>query len=200
METDCSWAENVFVCKGNLVHENVDSGKCLYARNAIVERSVDVYNDDWGLFGVVDCLELRRSPSGCLIEKYGDRFQLTIVEYKVRAPKTGSFRYEDGMQLLAQKICVDEIFKTDCKTCFYYADTRKRIKAEFHEEDYTFLRETLAKMNELREACVIPPVKAGQYCGGCSLKDICMPKGEKSRNAKAAEHAVHHSSGGLSEP
>lgn len=109
METDCSWAEDGFVCKGNLVHENVDAGKCGSARNAIVERSVKVYNDDWGLFGVIDCLELRRSPSGSFIEKYGERFELTIVEYKVRSPKTGDFRHEDGMQLLAQKICADGI-------------------------------------------------------------------------------------------
>lgn len=186
METDCSWAENEFVCKGNLVHENVDAGKCGSARNAIVERSVKVYNDDWGLFGVINCLELRHSPSGSFIEKYGGCFGLTIVEYKVRSPKTGDFRHEDGMQLLAQKICADGIFKTDCKTLFYYADTRKRVRVEFFEEDYGFLRSTLAEMNALRESCVIPPIRNGQYCGGCSLKDICMPKEGKRRNAKTA--------------
>lgn len=179
IETDCSWAENVFVCKGNLAHENVDSGKSLSARSALVERSVRVYNDDWGLFGVIDCLELRCASSGCFIEKYGKRFELTIVEYKVRSPKIGNFRPEDGMQLLAQKICADSIFKTDCKTAFYYADTRKRVKAEFDEKDYTFLRSTLAEMIALREASAIPPIRKGQYCGGCSLKDICMPKGVK---------------------
>lgn len=180
METDCSWAENAFVCKGNLVHENVDTGKTLSARNTIAERSVRVYNDDWELFGVIDCLELRRSASGCFIEKYDKRFELTIVEYKVRSPKTGGFRHEDGMQLLAQKICVDAIFKTDCNTFFYYADTRKRVKVEFHKEDYAFLKTTLSQMKTLHEASVIPPIRKGQYCGGCSLKDICMPKGAKS--------------------
>jgi len=200
METDCSWAENVFVCKGNLVHENVDSGKCLSARNAILERSVKVYNDEWGLFGVIDCLELRRSSSGCWIEKYGERFHLTIVEYKVRSPKSGTFRHEDGMQLLAQKICADNIFKTDCKTFFYYADTRKRVQVQFCKEDYTFLKTTLAEMNMLRDSSTIPPIKDGQYCGGCSLKDICMPKGGKIRHAKAVKHAVHNPSGGISRP
>lgn len=181
MEIDCSWAENVFVSKGNLVHENVDAGKAFSARNAIIERSVKVYNDAWGLFGVIDCLELRRSPSGCFVEKYGEKFDLTIVEYKVRSPKTGNYRNEDAMQLLAQKICVDGIFKTDCKTFFYYADTKKRVKVEFHKEDYEFLKKALAEINLLRETSVIPPVRAGQYCSGCSLKDICMPKGVKKR-------------------
>lgn len=183
MEIDCSWAENAFVCKGNLAHENVDAGKCFSSRNAIIERSIRVYNDDWGLFGVIDCLELRRSASGCLIEKYGERFEPSIVEYKVRSPKDGDFRYEDGMQLLAQKLCADAIFKADCKTFFYYADTRKRVRAEFREEDYAFLKTTLARMNALRAASVIPPIRKGQYCGGCSLKDICMPKGGISRRA-----------------
>lgn len=179
IETDCSWAENAFVCKGNIAHENVDAGKSLSTRNAIVERSVKVYNDDWGLFGVIDCLELRRSAAGCYLEKYGERFELTIVEYKVRSPKTGDYRYEDGMQLLAQKICVDSIFATDCKTFFYYTDTRRRIRAQFGEEDYAFLRKTLAEMDGLREISAIPPIRKGQYCGGCSLKDICIPKGGK---------------------
>ncbi|XOQ43756.1 MAG: CRISPR-associated exonuclease Cas4 [Clostridium sp.] len=185
METDCSWAENVFVCKGNLMHENVDSGKCLFARHAIIERGVTVYNDDWGLFGIIDCLELRRASSGCWIEKYKDHFDLTVVEYKVRAPKNGDYRHEDGMQLLAQKICVDSIFKTNCKTAFYYADTRKRVKVEFHEDDYAFLRSTLTEMNMLRESCTIPPIKDGQYCGGCSLKDICMPKGGRRSSCES---------------
>lgn len=103
MEIVCSWAENAFVCKGNLVHESVDTGKCLSARNAIVERSVRVYNDEWGLFGVIDCLELRRSVSGCFIEKYGERFELTIVEYKVRSPKTGDFPVRTACSCLLRK-------------------------------------------------------------------------------------------------
>ncbi|CAB1238893.1 CRISPR-associated exonuclease Cas4 [Ruminococcaceae bacterium BL-4] len=186
METDCSWAENVFVCKGNLIHENVDAGKCGSTRGAITERSIKVYNDNWGLFGVIDCLELRRSSSGSFIEKYNGRFVLTIVEYKVRSPKTSDFRREDAMQLLAQKICADDIFKTNCRTFFYYADTRKRIRVDFCEDDYDFLRLTLSEMKALRDACVIPPIRDGQYCGGCSLKDICMPKGEKRHHAKTA--------------
>ena len=44
IETDCSWAENVFVCKGNLTHENVDAGKFSSARNAIAERYFNVFD------------------------------------------------------------------------------------------------------------------------------------------------------------
>ncbi len=181
MEIDCSWAENVFVCKGNLVHKNVDAGKCSSARNVIVERSIKVYNDDWGLFGVIDCLELRHNSAGCYIEKYGSCFDLTIVEYKLHSPKFGDYRREDAMQLLTQKICVDSIFSTNCQTCFYYADTRKRVKVEFSKDDYSFLKATLNEIKALSEKSVIPPVRKGQYCGGCSLKDLCMSKGGKKR-------------------
>lgn len=179
MEIDCSWAENEFVTRGSLVHENVEAGNYSFSRGVITERAVKVYNDEWGLFGVVDCLELRRAPSGCLIEKYDGRFALTIVEYKVRSPKVGDYRLEDGMQLLAQKICVDNIFNTNCLTFFYYADTKKRVKVQFSSEDYTFLKTTLANMRELKDKSIIPPIKKGQYCSGCSLKDICLPKGVK---------------------
>jgi CRISPR-associated exonuclease Cas4 len=174
METDCAWAENVFVSRGNLAHERANEGKVSSAYGTVQERSVRVYNDEWDLFGVVDCLELKRSANGVTLPDREGKYAVCIVEYKVTAPKKGE-RIEDKMQLLGQKICVDSLFGCDAETCFYYQDTRKREKVVFEQADYTFLRETLSAMRTLKEAGKIPPVRKGQYCGGCSLKDICLP-------------------------
>jgi CRISPR-associated exonuclease Cas4 len=174
METDCAWAENIFVSRGNLAHERVDEGRISSAYGTLQERSVRVYNDEWGLFGVVDCLELKRAENGVAIPDREGKYSVCIVEYKVTAPKKGE-RREDKMQLLGQKICVDSIFGCDSDTYFYYHDTRKREKVVFAKEDYDFLRETIIKMQEWKGAGVIPPIAEGQYCGGCSLKDICLP-------------------------
>ena len=60
----CDWSENAFVNRAKLIHERVDGGKPTALRGSIVERSVQVYDDEWGLFGVLDALELKPSDHG----------------------------------------------------------------------------------------------------------------------------------------
>ncbi|MEG1706915.1 MAG: Dna2/Cas4 domain-containing protein, partial [Clostridia bacterium] len=176
MELECDWVENYFVVRGNLAHTVTNSGYKTSSRHNIVERSVRVYNDEWNIFGVIDNLELKYSDEGAYIRKYDNRFNVCIVEYKVTAPKNQEYRREDAMQLLAQKICVDSLFNTQSETVFYYADTKKRIKVNFTETDYDFLKQTLFLMRQLKERGVVPDIMDKQYCSGCSFKDICMPK------------------------
>lgn len=175
IEFDCSFAENFYVYRGNLVHQNVDNNKCIKSRGVIHENSVKVYNDEWGIYGVIDCLELRKNKDGAFISKYDDNFLLTVVEYKATSPKEDKFRYEDKMQLLAQKICVDNLFNTNSKTYFYYANTKKRISVDFIEEDYNFLKKTIKEMLEFTKNEEIPPINPKQHCSGCSIKNICLP-------------------------
>ena len=80
------------------------------------------------------------------------------------------------MQLLAQKICVDSMFGVDCSACFYFADSRQRLPVAFGPEDEQRLREVLAAIRRARSGGGLPPVRRGQYCSGCSVKDICLPK------------------------
>ncbi len=178
MENDCAWAENVFVCRGNLAHARVEEGTSTLFRGARQERSVHVYNDEWGLFGVADCIEFKRenNPKNCVtLGKYEGHYSVHIVEYKVTAPKDGGYRREDAMQLLGQKICVDGLFGCDANTYFFYSDTHRREYVVFENRDYEFLRFVLDEMREFRQSGIIPPIKERQYCGGCSLKDICLP-------------------------
>ncbi len=173
--TDCSFAENAFVYKGKVVHEHVDTHRGVASRGVLHENSVHVYHDTWGISGVIDCLELRKDANGVEIPHRQGRYQVTIVEYKVTAPKQGGYRPEDAMQLLAQKICVDALFATDCATCFYYADTKKRVPVAFVAQDYQQLQEVLCQMRTLLHTGCIPPIPDKQHCSGCSLKDICLP-------------------------
>lgn len=175
IEIDCSFTENIFVVKGDLVHDRVNSGQAFSSKGVIHENTVRVYNDDWGIFGVLDCIELSRSSRGTYIAKYGDKYEATIVEYKLSAPKKGINRPEDVIQILAQKICVDSLFGCDCKCCFYYDDTKKRAAVTFSLEDYELLKLTLQQINTAKENGIIPPVRKSQNCSGCSMKDICLP-------------------------
>lgn len=172
---DCAWSENFFVCRGNLAHEKVIEGKITSAYGTVQERSVRVYNDEWDLYGVLDCLEFRKSEGGVVLPQREGKYAVSIVEYKVTAPKANVFRREDAMQLLGQKICVDGLFGCNAETFFFYKDTHRRERVIFSREDYDFLRKTLAEMRVLLSSGIIPPISKGQYCGGCSFKDICLP-------------------------
>lgn len=174
--TDCSWAENAFVAKGNLVHQRTDSGETTFSHSKITVRNVKVFHDDLDIYGVADCMELIRDEKGVYVKKYNGYFSVRIVEYKPTAPKSGQERYEDKMQLLAQKLCIDNALGCDSQTYFYYADANKRSQVVFSEDDKSFLENTVADMKRLFAAHIIPEKKTSQYCSGCSLSDICFPR------------------------
>ena len=72
LEVNDDWAENAFVVKANLLHENVHSGERNFEnKRKIVRSDVSVYNDDpkYNIFGVVDCIEFVRDKSGDYIDR-----------------------------------------------------------------------------------------------------------------------------------
>lgn len=179
----CDWTENQFVNKAKLLHENVDDRKSRIHAGVYTEHSVQVYNDELNVFGILDCLCLTPDDNGCFIEKYGARFRLSIIEYKPSSTKKEEAEYADRMQLLAQKICVDAVFQTDCDVYIYYSDIRRRRTISFAPKDSENLKKIINSIKESYRAGLIPLMRKSQYCGGCSMKDICLPKAGK-RNAK----------------
>lgn len=163
LEIDRAWSENYFVVKANAVHERVHSGESFSARGRKRYTDVDIWDDELGLVGKLDCLE--ESAAG-----------LCIVEYKPTKPKTDIIRHDDAMQLYAQKLCTDRLFKADCIAEIYYADVKKRFTVifdtSFNEELLTILSEMRSYISEGR----IPVIRKGQKCSGCSMKDMCMPQ------------------------
>ena len=171
IEIDRAWAENYFVARAEIVHKRAHSEQDYKIRSKRVYTSVKVWNDEYGIYGVTDCVE----------EENG---RLSIVEYKPTMPKESTFREEDAMQVFAQKLCADQVFGCDCDALLYYADKRKRVKLPFDTEYEKYkdkLIKLLNQMRELRQEGKIPPVQKGQYCIGCSMKDICIPGAAKTR-------------------
>ena len=168
MELDCAWAENYYVTKSDLLHRRVHEEGMYSSKDKQCYTAVTVYCDLPGLelYGVTDCLEVKNGV-------------YSIVEYKPTKPKAEDYRHEDLMQVFAQKLCVDFVFGCDCEGYLYYADVKKRVRlplSEHYNEYIAELKEILANIKEHITSGVIPPVKKGQYCNGCSMKDICMPK------------------------
>ena len=198
LEIDKAWAENVFVTKANLMHERVhDPNRNYTVRGRKVFTSVPVYNDleEYNLYGVMDCLECKESKDGVDAFHDGKKYKLCIVEYKPTKSKQQTHRKDDLMQIFAQKICVDYVFHCDCETILYYADVKQRIPVGFTDSYREFdneLKDLLCEMRtNLREG-IIPPIKKGQQCSGCSMKDLCMPSSLKKsyRFQKELQHVL----------
>ena len=188
LEIDKAWAENVFVTKANLMHNRVhDPERNYISRGKKVYTSVPVYNDldEYNLYGVTDCLEMTEDKSGISIGGSEGKYKICIVEYKPTKPKNEGYYEEDLMQVFAQKICVDYVFGGDCEAVLYYADVKKRIQLPLKDNFEVYNRKLIELLKEIRtnfEQGVIPPIRKGQKCSGCSMKDLCMPSIKKSRD------------------
>lgn len=191
LKIDCAWAENYFVTKANLLHKRVHESEIHYfSRDKKAITTLNVYNDSeaYGIYGVLDCLELSISESGVKIDSSGKKYKLSIVEYKPTAPNDCEFNLADAVQVFAQKICVDNIFATNCQGIIYYSNIKKRVVLPF-EEQYEFydslLKKTLVNMRKFLEKEEIPPISKDQYCKACSFKDLCMPSKKKYNSVKS---------------
>lgn len=180
LELNQDWAENVAVVNANLLHENVHSDKPRYLpKGVIAKNSVTVWNDELSLSGVCDCIEFVPDKNGIEIPEENGKFRVRIIEYKPTAPKNEPFHPIDAIQVYAQKICADNIWKCNSEAYIYYASTRKRVKLPFDEcgDDYhKMLLKYLSEMKKIIDSHVIPPCEKGQVCSGCSLHNDCFPK------------------------
>lgn len=184
LEINNDWAENAFVVKANIMHENVHSGERNFSDNRrIVRSAVSIYNDDpvYDIYGVADCIEFVRSADGDYISRLNGNYTVNIVEFKPQPPKCGDFHESDAIQVFAQKICVDYVFKCNSVGYLYYSKTRRRVKLPFEEEYKKYdnqLIDYLTKMRNILESAEIPLRIKGQKCSGCSISDLCFPKGK----------------------
>ena len=185
LEIDKAWAENGFVTKANLMHNRVhDPERNYISRGKKVYTSVPVYNDldEYNLYGVIDCLEMTEDKNGVSINRSQNKYNICIVEYKPTKPKNAVYHEADLMQVFAQKICVDYVFGSDSEAVLYYADVKKRIELPLKEKFEVYdrqLKEVLKDMRNYFKQGVIPPIRKGQKCSGCSMKDLCMPSIKK---------------------
>ncbi len=188
MEIDRAWAENAFVTKSNLQHERVHNPDNHYtARGKKVFTSVPVYNDleEYNLYGVTDCLELTEDREGVSVHGSEGRYRICIVEYKPTQPTNKTYHEEDLMQVFAQKICVDYVFDCDCDAVLYYANVKKRVPLPLRENYDVYRVQLLQMLTEMRgylQQGRIPPIRKGQKCQGCSMKDLCMPRIKQPKN------------------
>lgn len=180
LEVNNDWAENAYVVKANLLHEKVHDGDHEYKfRDKIVKTSVSIYNDEYDIFGVADCVEFVRSKDGVEIPGLEGSFKVCIVEYKPKPPQESNFHESDAIQVFAQKICADYVWKCNSEAFLYYGEKRRRVELPFQDvafsdKFYKLLVEYLNAMRNILANGEIPKKIKSQKCSGCSLSDYCF--------------------------
>ncbi len=165
IHTERVWAENALTYLGRREHRRVESAQTSVRGRVIEERSVQLYSDIMGIYGVADVVEYQYLDFG---------LQVTPIEYKHGSPKSHS---ADEVQLCAQAICLEEMhgIRID-KGYLFYQSHKRRIGIEFSEELRTLTIATIEETRRLLEAQILPEAIKRRECAACSLNAQCLPR------------------------
>lgn len=177
------WEENLFTAKGRQMHENCHDAEFSETRkNVIISRAMPVYSRELGVSGECDVVEFRKSGDGIALFGYEGRYSVYPIEYKRGEPKADDC---DALQLAAQAICLEEMLACEInRGALFYGKTKRRQEIEISVELKSRAANLLDEMHRLFKSGHIPRVKPTKRCQSCSLKEICLPKLYRLRDAK----------------
>lgn len=175
------WAENVLTYGGNKFHEKSHNPYIEEARgHYFISRNLPVYSDKLRIYGVSDVVEFLKNDEGIRIKEKKDLYIPYAVEYKYGKEKQSDI---DIMQLVAQTMCLEEMFSIKINLGYiYYGRTRRRLEVDVTEELKNKVYKTVNEMYEYFEREEIPVVEYQKHCRSCSLFDICNPKIKSKEN------------------
>lgn len=78
-------------------------------------------------------------------------------------------------------MCLEEMFSTKISEgAIFYGETRRRENVEFSEKLRNEVIASFEEMHQYYDRGYTPKVKKSKACNSCSLKEICLPKLEKT--------------------
>ena len=178
------WAENEHTVIGELMHKKAHDPYLTEKRKDIlVVRALPVSSRSMGVSGECDIVEFHKCEDG--VKLYGHRgtYSLYPIEYKKGKPKASN---EDELQLMAQAMCLEEMFSTKItEGAIFYGETRRRKPIVFTDELRDEVKKIFGEMHDYYDRNYTPKVNTSKRCVSCSLKDFCMPKIDKSGSVKS---------------
>lgn len=177
------WAENEHTVIGELMHKKAHDPYLTEKRkDTIIARALPVASRELGVTGECDVVEFHRCEDGIRLHGHRGLFSVYPIEYKKGKPKATE---EDQLQLAAQAMCLEEMFSTQImEGALFYGETKRREVVEITEALRREVRETFLEMHQYYERKYTPKVKMSKGCNRCSLKEICMPRLEKTISVK----------------
>ena len=175
------WEENLRTTEGRLLHERAHDTSVRERRgNVITVRGVSVSSPTLGVSGQCDVLEYHASPNGVPLAGEEGTWLPYPVEYKRGSTKENP---ADRLQLCGQAMCLEEMLCCDIpEGALFYGETRRREIVLFTDELREQVRGCLAEMRQLYQRGHTPKVKPSRSCKACSLKELCLPKLNKTRS------------------
>ena len=177
------WAENVHTVTGELMHKKAHDPHLTEKRkDTIIVRALPVSSRELGISGECDVVEFQKCEDGIQLHGHRGLYSVFPVEYKKGKPKLTE---EDKLQVVAQALCLEEMFSTRvAQGAIFYGETRRREQIEITEELREEVIHMLAEMHQYYARKYTPKVKPSKACNACSLKDICLPKLNKTVSVK----------------
>ena len=181
---EMQWQENVRTVEGKILHENAhDPGLKEKRGDLLIVRAMPVHSCEMGVSGECDVVEFHRCEDGIQLHGHRGMFSVYPIEYKKGKPKITE---EDKLQLTAQAMCLEEMFSTEISEgAIFYGETRRRENVLFSQELRDEVKELFDEMHQYYSRGYTPKVKTGKSCNSCSLKEICLPKLEKTTSVTA---------------
>ncbi len=177
------WAENMHTVVGELMHKKAHDPYLVEKRkDLLVARSLPVASREMGVSGECDVVEFHRCEDGIKLHGHRGTFSVYPIEYKKGKPKITE---EDRLQLVAQALCLEEMFSTDISEgALFYGETKRRETVEISEDLRQEVKAMFREMHQYFDRKYTPNVKYSKACNACSLKEICLPKLGKSGSVK----------------
>ena len=172
------WAESADTAKGRSEHERVHTQRIERRGDSAKLYEFPVFSKAMGVSGKCDCIEAEASAQGCMIPALDFPVRLYPVEYK-----HGKLRAEQEyeVQLCAQAMCLEEMLCCEVPDgALFYGEPRRRLAVSFTPELREEVRTSAAQMHDLYRRGYTPRVKPTKACNACSLRELCLPRLQKS--------------------
>lgn len=161
MHVEGIWSDNEHTAKGTILHKNADEKGYETDGKAKLLRALPLFSHKYGLSGKADIVEVHQD-------------EIIPVEYK--KGKRREFD-NDNIQLMAQALCLAEMFKKNVARGFIYHAASKRRREVIFDENLR--NETISVIEAVRELLAFETIPAAEFkprCNGCSLYGTCLPK------------------------
>lgn len=155
------WRDNEHTVLGTLLHDHADKPGYENIGRIKILRALPIYSQEHNIVGKADIVEVQKG-------KY------TPIEYK----KGKQRKFDnDEIQLCAQTLCLEEMFKQEIPEGYiYHASSKQRRKVTFNQQLRQETFNTIKSVSLMLEKEETPLAELRARCRGCSLRNICLPE------------------------
>lgn len=166
--------ENGSLIEGRIAHQRADQAKIEKRGSLVKVTHLAVYSEKYQMYGICDSVEFIQSSDGVYVDFLNGTYKICPIEYKHGKSRD---ELEYNLQLVAQAICLEEMFQACIeKGYIYYTGQKDRKLVSF---DSTLRKQVSAAVTEIRAYLQNPQTILPEYkkrCPRCSLYEICAPK------------------------